>query len=477
MLQKQDPIGVDDDVMALGAGSLQVYSLVGQLHRLGYRAVEPLDVYRCPTIRQLAAHLARSASSSTTRVSTTPTTSDSSYGGGVQVAHKWASPNTTAYCLEIALSRALATLLRAEAVALDDDLVEILARRFHPLSQLGFLDRVLQEAYKQPGVRVEAVALRKHDIYVHRSPHSIAAACGNSTLVPEAADSLQELPTGDLEESVLSAVRQIVAREDIGHHTDLSMSGWTDSMTDKLYKVLHNTHSDLPFPLPNLAPATTSYQVAFTLRAVRSSSALSRPPVASILPLYVPASANETTPRLILAHPALRTSLSYKALSRMFNDKFSVYGIEESGEFQYYDSIKDMAQMYLSILIFVSASKMVVTHSRYTRAIEASQPATTPFILAGWSFGAALAYEVAQELAQGGRRAQCLCVLDGAVPSQGDGGDPIKGRVSDLMIVASYLDTMMMPGGSDGKKKGTITPPVLVPLVIQSAKSGIAFAV
>lgn len=337
-LNAQTELGLDDDMRIIGATSLHVYALVSALHRAGYHNVEPLDVYRCPTIRLLSKFLSQVA------LQATPSGVIAVGIGGVSVAHRWARPaDARKYCLEIALSRSLATLLKAEAVALDDDCVEILTRRFHPLSQLGFMDRYFQEAYKLHGVA--GALLSKRLVYSHRSPHAIASACSYSPDAPT--PNIHELPTSQLEEFVVKAVKEVTQREDITHHTDLLDIGWTNVREEQLHKVLHNSHPELPYPLPSFSPATTPYQIALSIRATTSDAVLSKPPTSFLLPLFTPSTVTESTPWLIFAHPAIRTSLSYKALSFMFNNKFVIYGIEECGSFQYYDTIQDMARVYL----------------------------------------------------------------------------------------------------------------------------------
>ena len=90
-----------------------------------------------------------------------------------------------------------------------------------------------------------------------------------------------------------------------------------------------------------------------------------------------------------------------------------------------------------------------------------------PVILAGWSFGASLAHELAHELTSAGRAVRCVCLLDGAAPVKKD-LDPIASRVQSLVIVSHYLDAML--GGR--KEGGNIVPPVLVPLVVKSVRAG-----
>ena len=84
---------------------------------------------------------------------------------------------------------------------------------------------------------------------------------------------------------------------------------------------------------------------------------------------------DETTPSLFVFHPAGGSSVVYQPLTRRLPDNVPVYGLERLE-----GSLADRAAAYLADIERLSAGQ--------------------PIVLAGWSFGGALAYEVAHQLQQ-----------------------------------------------------------------------------
>ena len=82
---------------------------------------------------------------------------------------------------------------------------------------------------------------------------------------------------------------------------------------------------------------------------------------------------DETTPSVFLFHPAGGSNVVYEPLTRRLADNVPVYGLERLE-----GSLEDRAAAYIEDIVELAAGQ--------------------PIVLAGWSFGGALAYEVAHQL-------------------------------------------------------------------------------
>ncbi len=103
---------------------------------------------------------------------------------------------------------------------------------------------------------------------------------------------------------------------------------------------------------------------------------------------------------LFLVHPAEGTVLGYAPLAEQLPEGLAVYGLQApglEGEAEPLESVEDLAGHYL-------------------RAIRRIQ-ATGPYLLAGWSFGGLVAFEIAQRLFAAGEVVEWLGLLDSFVLS------------------------------------------------------------
>eukprot|EP01048_Picozoa_sp_COSAG05_P012027 COSAG05_NODE_1177_length_5608_cov_21.882011_1_plen_837_part_00 len=104
---------------------------------------------------------------------------------------------------------------------------------------------------------------------------------------------------------------------------------------------------------------------------------------------------------LFLVHPALRTTLTYNRVVENLDEGQTVYGLEDHRSPDQrcaYDSLEQMALFYANCI-----SLMV--------------PEGCPVLLGGWSFGAVLAFEIAQQLQASGRAVPLLLLLEVAPTS------------------------------------------------------------
>ncbi|MFD2170714.1 amino acid adenylation domain-containing protein [Tumebacillus lipolyticus] len=117
------------------------------------------------------------------------------------------------------------------------------------------------------------------------------------------------------------------------------------------------------------------------------------------VPTLLPLRANGTQRPLFLVHPIGGHATSYVELAKALGEDQPVYALQSpglEGECEPLDRIEDMAAHYLA-------------------EIRAVQP-VGPYLLGGWSFGGAVAYEMAQQLRAAGEEVALLALLDSAVP-------------------------------------------------------------
>ena len=116
-------------------------------------------------------------------------------------------------------------------------------------------------------------------------------------------------------------------------------------------------------------------------------------PATSIVPLQVHPEVNNDRerPPLFLVHPAFSSSVCYGALAYYLGAP--CYGLEPR---QAYASIEAMATDYVA-------------------AVRSVQP-QGPYHIGGWSFGATVVFEMAQQLTAAGEQVALLAMLDGRAP-------------------------------------------------------------
>jgi thioesterase domain-containing protein len=119
---------------------------------------------------------------------------------------------------------------------------------------------------------------------------------------------------------------------------------------------------------------------------------------------------------LCLAHPVGGTVLCYGTLMRLVDRERPVIGFQARGAEREEPPRHDVAEMAAAYLHELGAS-----HSE------------APVVLAGWSFGGTLAYEMACQLEEGGRKVALLCLLDATAPMA------TGGEVDEAELMAQLL--------------------------------------
>jgi thioesterase domain-containing protein len=137
-------------------------------------------------------------------------------------------------------------------------------------------------------------------------------------------------------------------------------------------------------PLGTLLAGTTVRQMAAAILEQRGGEAEAETPI-------VPMQPNGTKPPLFCVHPAGRHVHGYVNLTRRLGGDQPVFGIQDLHE----DLSRPLAQIA----------------AEHVQAVRAVQP-EGPYYLLGWSFGGAVAYEMAAELERQGQTVAFTGLLD-----------------------------------------------------------------
>lgn len=121
---------------------------------------------------------------------------------------------------------------------------------------------------------------------------------------------------------------------------------------------------------------------------------------------------------LFFVHPAGGNVLCYADLANRLGRERPFYGLQSplSELAPPLDRIEEMATLYLE-------------------SILAAQP-TGPYLLGGWSMGAIVAYEIAQQLVRCGERVALLALLDHRVPERGDPDEALD----DITLMRRFFE-------------------------------------
>ncbi|MFF7188478.1 amino acid adenylation domain-containing protein [Streptomyces sp. NPDC008222] len=133
-------------------------------------------------------------------------------------------------------------------------------------------------------------------------------------------------------------------------------------------------------------------------------------------------------PPLFLVHPHGGGVSSYVSLGRELDGRLTVHGIEAVGyntDTSPLNTVEDIAE-------------------RYLRDIRTVDP-EGPRLLAGWSFGGVVAYEMAVQLERAGRPVEALILLDSPVPGSADlvGDEDVLSRFgADAGLAAEEMESL-----------------------------------
>jgi len=196
-----------------------------------------------------------------------------------------------------------------------------------------------------------------------------------------------EPPQGEMETKLAGIWMEVLKLDRVGRRDDFFSLGGNSLLTVKMVNLLEQ------------AGIKTSVSDVFQYPTIESLAA-------RIAPCDAPASENEailirrsgTTPPLFLVHEGTGTLLYIHPLAACINEEISVYGLPaKPADEDHLQTVEGMA-------------------TRMVRMIRSVQP-VGPYRLAGWSFGGALAYEIATQLIGADQEIDFLGLLDTHYPS------------------------------------------------------------
>jgi thioesterase domain-containing protein len=142
----------------------------------------------------------------------------------------------------------------------------------------------------------------------------------------------------------------------------------------------------------------------------------------------VPLRAGGPGPPLFLVHAISGSAYSYLGLARLLGSNAAVVGLEApglAGEQRPIESLTELA-------------------ARYVRAVRARQP-DGPYRLAGWSMGAMVAFEMAQQLVGAGQETSPLVLIDPDAPGPYPAPDEVEVIRVFVANLAGVLGTEAPP--------------------------------
>ena len=216
-------------------------------------------------------------------------------------------------------------------------------------------------------------------------------------------------PRNQLEESIAQIWQQVLGIEQISIHDNFFELGGNSLIAVQLLTKLGNI-SGQNLPLATFLNAQTIEQLAVALNQPENSSAS-----ASLVEMQI----NGSKPPLFCIHPIGGNVLDYFLLSRYLGQDQPTYGLQSlglNGQQKPLKRVEDMA-------------------SHYINEIRVVQP-NGPYFLAGHSFGATIAFEIAQQLQAQGQQIGMLAFLDGESPSL------LKVRPSLIKFAATHLNNL-----------------------------------
>ncbi|MEJ3750132.1 SDR family NAD(P)-dependent oxidoreductase [Actinomycetes bacterium KLBMP 9797] len=236
------------------------------------------------------------------------------------------------------------------------------------------------------------------------SPFADIAADGSDASPPAMPAGIE--PRDAAERLVLWAVRQVLGPVDAGVTDRLDRLGGPPDALHRIVGLLRQ-RSGVDFGAGLLA-APTAERLAAPLRAADEAAVRCGGPLRELR-------GGNGTP-LFLAHPAGGSTIVYQQLLDLMGTDNPSYGLERLDDDT---SIVDRA-------------------ARYVAALTTVQPCG-PYQLAGWSFGGAVVFEMARQLAAARERVDVLALIDAGLPV------PVPpARAADLLVqrfvgFAAYL--------------------------------------
>jgi amino acid adenylation domain-containing protein len=199
-------------------------------------------------------------------------------------------------------------------------------------------------------------------------------------------------PRNQLEESIAQIWQQVLGIDQISVHDNFFELGGNSLLAVQLLTKLGNTLGQ-NLPLVTFLKAQTIEQLAAILQEPKKSVALSW---SSLVPIQT----DGQKPPLFLIHAVWGNVLFYRKLVKYLEPDQPVYGLQAQGIDGESDPLTSISEMA----------------ANYIKEIQKIQP-QGPYYLGGFSFGAEVAFEIAQQLFAQGQKMTLLAILDAAAPN------------------------------------------------------------
>ncbi|MDY7095872.1 MAG: amino acid adenylation domain-containing protein, partial [Acidobacteriota bacterium] len=239
-------------------------------------------------------------------------------------------------------------------------------------------------------------------------------------------------PRDRLELELLDLFRQILGPVVAGVFDDFFEAGGHSLAAIRL---VAGVEAKLGFPLPLTALFEAGTVAAL---AQRLRSAESTPGSREILvPICSPGSSSSPVsapvPPLVLVHPVGGNVFSYAALAQSLRRERPVMAIQSPPpeSWPVPPSVEAMAARYLQEL-----------------GSWSGRPAAGMPVLAGWSLGAVVAFEMARQAAQAGAEVSAVLLIDPPTPPFGEVGEQAGGDEDEARIAAAFLLDLTGFGGA-----------------------------
>lgn len=217
------------------------------------------------------------------------------------------------------------------------------------------------------------------------------AALAAAELAPQAVSSVVVAPRSVLELKILKIWQEVLKTDALDVHDNFFDVGGNSLMVTGLAARIERDLGER-IPIVVLFRENSIARQAAYLQSDRACASWS---------LLVPMQPLGDRPPLFCVHPGCGTVIWYRHLARHFGQRQPLYALESQGIGEAekpLDRIEDMA-------------------SRYLQAIRSVQP-QGPYAIAGWCFGALVAFEMAQQLLKAGEQVASLTFFDAQDPHQ-----------------------------------------------------------
>ncbi|HEX6749926.1 MAG TPA: amino acid adenylation domain-containing protein [Longimicrobium sp.] len=223
-------------------------------------------------------------------------------------------------------------------------------------------------------------------------------------------------PRSPLEAKLAAIWADVLGMERVGIHDDFFDLGGHSIIAARLAA---RVRSELEMEMP-LAAVLHAPTVARLAGALTGGRAQSKPP---LIPLHLPAHADDARPPLFLAPPGGGHVVCYHHLAGLLGADQPVYGLQARGT--------DDGLMPLETVPEIAAY--------FAAAVRELQP-EGPYLLGGWSFGGLVAWEMGRQMRAAGYDVAMVALLDTGVPTPRDrAGDALDHARVLQRIVADLI--------------------------------------